>query len=71
MDAKPPQKSPGTLNLFGKAGMEAMFSFYMNLEKAVVGFVGANLFARTTGYVRINSHLQKRHNPLKCLNVLR
>ena len=29
------------------------------------GFVGANSFARSMSYVRMNSHLQKRHNPLK------
>ena len=43
----------------------------MNLNSAVDGFVGANLFARSTSYVRINSHLQKQHNSLKYQNVLR
>jgi len=34
----------------------------MNQEKIVDGFVGANLFARTIGYVRMNSHLQMQFN---------
>ncbi|MDP1997413.1 MAG: hypothetical protein Q8J90_09455, partial [Gallionella sp.] len=34
----------------------------VNLENAVEVSVGANLFARTTGYVRMNSHLQKQCN---------
>ena len=43
----------------------------MNLKNSVDGFVGANLFARSMSYVRINSHPQKQHNPLKCPNILR
>ncbi|MDP1997352.1 MAG: hypothetical protein Q8J90_09140 [Gallionella sp.] len=35
------------------------------LEKAVGGVVGANLFARTIGCMRINSHLQGLSNILK------
>ena len=31
------------------------------LKNAVDGFVGANSFARTISYVRMNSHLQERH----------
>src|SRR3990167_472985 len=41
------------------------------LNSSVEWFVGANLFARSTSYVRMNSHLQKRHNSLKYQNVLR
>src|SRR3970040_1416217 len=41
------------------------------LNFSVGGVVGANSFARSMSYVRINSHLQKRHNPLKYHNVLR
>jgi len=37
----------------------------INLNSSVGGFVGANLFAHSRSYVRINSHLQKLHNPLK------
>jgi hypothetical protein len=43
----------------------------MILENAVDGFVGANSFARTTGYVRMNSHLRKLHNPLEFQNIFR
>src|SRR4030066_1584052 len=43
----------------------------MNLNSSVEWFVGANSFARPTSYVRMNSHLQKRHNPLKYQNVFR
>lgn len=31
-------------------------------EKTVTGFVGANLFAHTTSYARINSHLPMQYN---------
>src|SRR3989338_7294024 len=40
------------------------------LKSSVDGLVGANSFARSTSYVRMNSHLQKRHNPLKYLITL-
>jgi len=35
------------------------------LEKAAGGFAGANLFALTTSYVRINSHLRMQPNSMK------
>ena len=37
----------------------------INLNSSVDGFVGANLFARSMSYVRINSHPQNQHNSLK------
>ena len=39
----------------------------MNPESTIDRFVGANSFARTAGYVRMNSHLRERHNPFKYL----
>ena len=43
----------------------------MNLKTAVEGFVGANLFARSTSYVRINSHLHSRRKALdfQCIHL--
>jgi hypothetical protein len=38
---------------------------YINLKTAVGGGVEANSFARTTCYVRMNSHLQEQLNALK------
>jgi hypothetical protein len=32
----------------------------LNLNNAVGAFVGANLFARTSSYVRMNSHLHQQ-----------
>jgi len=41
----------------------------MNLNSSVGGFVGANLFARSTSYVRINSHLHCRRNVLDSQSI--
>src|SRR3989338_1574817 len=43
----------------------------LNLNSSVDGFVGANSFARPMSCVRMNSHLQERHNTLKYRIVLR
>ena len=54
--------------------------FYVDLFSALArhkvdylligGWVGANLFAHSTGYMRINSHLQKPGNPFKYKKVM-
>jgi hypothetical protein len=39
------------------------------LKTAVEVFVGANLFARSSSYVRINSHLHERLNAVNYLSI--
>jgi len=41
----------------------------MNPENVVDSFVGANSFAHNQLFVRMNSHLQKRHDALNENNI--
>src|SRR3989338_5606677 len=62
---KPPARADGFSDTAAKPEQPII------LKSSVEGLVGANSFARSTSYVRMNSHLQKRHNPLKYLITLR
>ena len=60
----------GAPALRGAAQRRPLGGAGMILFSSVDGFVGANSFAHSTRYVRMNSHLQKRRNTLKYHDVL-